>query len=65
MSFVAIIVGLSGDEFYLARQGETTEAKKAQRFRSPQTAEGAAQGHINAQKPVVARHMAFRVEPRA
>lgn len=63
MSHVAIIVGIAGGERYLDRERvETTELKRAKRFRSPVSAEQAARAHVDAFPPCIRRNMAFRVE---
>jgi hypothetical protein len=66
VSYVAIIVGISGAERFLAlRPGEpeTPERKRARRFRSEGSARTSAGEHIGSFAPVVARAMSFRVEP--
>lgn len=60
---VAVIVGISGLERYLVRQGEVTERKRARKFRSEQSAARAADEHIKAQPGVIQRAMKYRVEP--
>lgn len=66
MAHVAVIVGISDVERFLAPNGtESWEEKGARRFRSPETAKAAAQAHIKAFPPVIQRYMKFRVEPRA
>lgn len=62
MAHVAIIVSIAGDERYLRGHEETPEAKKAQRFRSEESAKAAARAHIEAFHPCIRRNMSFRVE---
>lgn len=63
VSHVAVIVGISGKEFVLDRALRIAEErKKAKTFRSERAAHEAAQQHIAAQAPCVARGMAYRVE---
>lgn len=64
MSHLAVIVGISGSEYYLGPgEGTTTTRAAARRFRSDGSATTAAERHVNAQPPVVRKHMDFRVEP--
>lgn len=68
MSHVAVIVGISGRERYLARagtsrNGEVPDRKHARRFRCAASAETAAQTHIATFKPLVQRLVSYRVEP--
>lgn len=67
MSHVAVIVGISGRERFLARDArlhpETTERKRAKGFRSDSAAKRAAEGYLERYQPCVRKHMAFRVEP--
>lgn len=70
MSHIVVIVGLSGREFFLDRDGQAVEAeKKARRFRSEASAAGAGRDHLAAVSqrycPAVARGMSYRVEPSA
>lgn len=70
MSYVVVIVGLSGREFFLDRDGAAIEAaKEARCFRSESAAAGAGKGHLEDVSrrycPAVARGMSYRVEPRA
>jgi hypothetical protein len=63
MSHVAVIVGISGNERFLAREnGETAEKKRARRFRSEDSAKRAAESHIVGHAPVIARALSYRVE---
>jgi hypothetical protein len=64
-SCVAVIVGISGAERYLKGSEEVTQRERAQRFRSPASAEAAAKRVVDAQPDVIRRHMAYRVEPLA
>jgi hypothetical protein len=69
MSHVAVIVGVSGREFFLSREGKPTEtAKQAQSFRSDGAAERAAKAHINTVErefgKTVARYMSYRIQPK-
>lgn len=61
--YVAVVVGIGGDEFFLTPKGETRDPRQAQRFLSQQGALGAARAHIGSQKPVVQRHMKYEVRP--
>lgn len=70
MSHIVIIVGLSGREFFLDRDGAAVEqAKSAKPFRSESAATVAAQDHLAGVSrrycPAVARGMSYRVEPMA
>lgn len=70
MSHIVVIVGLSGREFFLDRDGAAVEqAKNAKPFRSEHAAVGAAEAHLTEVSrrycPAVARGMSYRVEPRA
>lgn len=65
MIHVAIITGISGAERYLGRAAETDEAKQAQRFRTPDAAQEAAQRHILTHPRVIQRHLSYRVEVAA
>lgn len=69
MAYIAVIVGLSGREFFLDRDGAAIEQEKgARRFRSEPAAESAAQAHLTDVSrrycPAVARGMSYRVEVR-
>lgn len=63
--FVAVIVGISGNERYLMDEEghETHMLRRAKRFGSDKRAGNAATARIALEKPVVAKHMSFRVEP--
>jgi hypothetical protein len=63
MRYAVVIVGVSGNERYLADQHETTELRRADRFASERAAEVAAKARIAREAPVVRKHMGFRVEP--
>jgi hypothetical protein len=70
VSYRVVIVGLSGREFFLDRDGSITEAEKnARRFRSEGAAAGAGQGHLSDVERryciAVARGMSYRVETLA
>jgi hypothetical protein len=63
MSYLAIIAGLSGADFYLDAQGAIqTDQKRARRFRSEGSAKDAAALHIARQHPSIARHLTYRIE---
>ena len=66
MRYVAVVVGLSGKEFFLARDNSsiTQQLTQARTFGSERPAGIAARAHIERQAPVVRKYMAFRVEPR-
>lgn len=63
--YVAVITGLSGDDFFLGRSGTVRDPHDARGFRSEQAAQEAGRAHIEAHPPVIRRHLAARVEPRA
>lgn len=68
MSHLAIIIGISGCERYLARDGATPNGEvervnEARRFRAADSAERAAREHIGRFAPCVQRHMGFVVKP--
>jgi hypothetical protein len=66
MSYIATIVGISGSERYLGKDGAVTESKQARRFRCEQSATEAAQEHIRVFPPVIQRAMRYAVmeEPK-
>lgn len=61
--YVAVVVGLSGLEFYLAGAKETFDSKEADTFGSTDEALSAAQAHIGAFPTCIARQLKARVEP--
>lgn len=64
-SFVAVIVGVSGREFFFQRGTIVEERHAAQHFRSAQAARIAADEHLRSFPKVISKHMTFRVEPTA
>lgn len=66
MSHLAIHIGLSGREFYLARvSGQhvlVTSVKQARRFRSHASAEAAVQDLNATYPPAVQRNCSYRIE---
>lgn len=64
MSYHAKIIGISGIERFLARDGgETAEKKRARRFRSDEAARAAARMHVAVFAPVVQRSMRYDAVP--
>lgn len=63
MSHVAVIVGVSGEERFLADHRVVSEKKQAKKFRSEASAETAAKAHIAAFPAVIQRHMTYQVVP--
>jgi hypothetical protein len=63
MSYVVVITGISGCEFYLNRCGSESEFKKdAKLFRSERAAKEASALHVSSLAPVISRHLSARVE---
>lgn len=63
MSHVVVIVGISGREAWLDRDGrETMVAKEAKPFRSADAAKRAADDYFNSLKPFISRQMEYRIE---
>jgi hypothetical protein len=63
--FVAIVVGLSGLEFYLAGERETSDPRQADRFVSEEAAASALRKHIQSFPSCIARQLDHRVEVTA